>query len=136
MRRALLVSLIGIGVLTLVRTLVAAATDPTGPPAPPSASDPLELLKWGGPWVAFVVYALKELRERRQVDEVLQHYEQIQKDHVQHLTKNTEALTQLVERIKASNKETGPLVEHLTYNTRVLTQLAERIEAGGTRNDE
>lgn len=133
MRRALLVSLIGIGVLTLVRTLVAAATDPT-PPGQPSA-DPLELLKWGGPWVAFVVYALKELRERRQVDEVLRHYEQMQQDHVLHLTRNTEALTQVVERLKAASKETGPLVEHLTYNTRVLTQLAERLEAWGTRND-
>lgn len=125
-----------LGTAALGLTLAAWATEPTGPPLAPSSSDPLELIKWGGPWVAFIVYALKELKERRQVDEVVKRYEQIQQDHVQHLTKNTEALTQLVERIKTSSKETGPLVDHLTYNTRVLTKLVERIEATTPRHED
>lgn len=67
----------------------------------------IELIKWAGPWAAFILYALKELRERRQIDEMLRNYERVVTEHVQHLTYNTQVLTRLCERIEQWDRQIG-----------------------------
>jgi len=89
----------------------------------------IELIKWAGPWAAFVVYALREFRERRQIEAVLQRYEEFEAQHNDQLLRSTEALTKLIERLEPGSA----LTEHITWNTQSLTRLCERNETWDRR---
>lgn len=89
----------------------------------------IELIKWGGPWAAFILYALREFRERRQMDAVLKRYEAFEEEHNSQLLRSTEVLTKLIERLEPGSV----LTEHITYSTQVLTRLCERIESWDRR---
>lgn len=89
----------------------------------------VELIKWGGPWAAFVLYALRELRERRQIEMVLRRYEEFEAQHNEQIMRSTEALTKLIERLEPGSA----LTEHITYSTQVLTKLCDRIESWDRR---
>lgn len=89
----------------------------------------IDLIKWAGPWAAFVLYALKEFRERRQIEAVLKRYEEFEAQHNDQLMRSTEALTRLIERLEPGSA----LTEHISYSTQVLTRLCERIETWDRR---
>lgn len=89
----------------------------------------IDLLKWAGPSAAVILYVLKELKERRQVDAVIEGYRQMQADHVATLNANTQALTKLLERLEPGSV----LTEHISWNTQILTRLSERIETWDKR---
>lgn len=89
----------------------------------------IELIKWGGPWAAFVLYALREFRERRQIEGVLRRYEEFEAQHNEQLLQSTVVLTKLIERLEPGSV----LTEHITYSTQVLTRLCERIETWDRR---
>lgn len=89
----------------------------------------IDLIKWAGPSAAVILYVLKELKERKQVDAVIEGYRQMQADHVATLSANTAALTKLLERLEPGSV----LTDHISYNTQILTQLSERIKHWGLR---
>jgi hypothetical protein len=89
----------------------------------------IELIKWGGPWAAFILFALREFRERRQIETVLKRYEEFEAQHNRQLLDSTGALTQLIERLEPGSA----LTKHISSNTQVLTLLCERIEAWDRR---
>lgn len=89
----------------------------------------IELIKWGGPWAAFILFALREFRERRQIETMLQRYEEFEAQHNDQLMRSTEILTKLIERLEPGSA----LTEHISYSTQVLTRLCERIETWDRR---
>jgi len=88
------------------------------------------LIKWGGPWAAFILYALKEFKERRQIESMLRRYEKFEEEHNAQLLASTGILTTLIERLEPGSA----LTEHISYSTQVLTRLCERIEAWDRRS--
>ncbi|MBI2882858.1 MAG: hypothetical protein HYY11_02960 [Candidatus Methylomirabilis oxyfera] len=88
-----------------------------------------ELLKWAGPAAALIYFILRELKERRKLDDIIKGYEQVVTDQGAALTKTATALTQLIERLEPGSA----LTEHLTYNTQVMTKLCDRIDTWDRR---
>jgi len=85
----------------------------------------VDLIKWAGPWAAFIAYALREFKERRTMESIIKRYEQMEEHHAEH----ADILTKLIERLEPGSS----LIEHITYSTQVLTRLCERIESWDRR---
>lgn len=89
----------------------------------------VDLLKWAGPAAALIYFGLRELKERRSLDEVIKGYERMATEQQQALAQTSKALAQLIERLEPGSA----LTEHISYNTQVLTRLCERIESWDRR---
>ena len=89
----------------------------------------IDILKWGGAAAGIVYFVLRELKERRALENIITGYERLAGEQQRVLGKTTEALTQLIERLEPGSV----LTEHISLSTQTLTKLCDRIDAWDRR---
>lgn len=89
----------------------------------------VDLLKWAGPAAALIYFGLRELKERRSIEDIVKGYERLAAEQQRTLAHTAETLAQLIERLEPGSA----LTDHISHSTQVLTRLCERIEGWDRR---